>query len=153
TGVERTQMAVRREEDVLGDRFTVGVGGRQVPDQTKERPLIALHQGPERLDVSCQDAPNYLEVLAHGSPPGRSDPHSERLYGQGPKKFPGPPSVAKPKDLTYTRLSHRPKLLRQDLQKLGRGSCSRSFARTVAARSYPTPKCASRPGVANVGPT
>src|SRR4051794_2052317 len=67
----------------------VGVGRRQVADQCQQRPLVALHEAAERLDVCRQHPPDRIEVIVHGALPcGTELPLKGYTAGPG-KSSPG----------------------------------------------------------------
>jgi hypothetical protein len=68
----------------------VGVGRRQVADQCQQRPLVALHEAAERLDVCRQHPPERIEVVVHGALL-RCTELPLRGYTAGPGK--SPPSL------------------------------------------------------------
>ena len=44
-------------------------GGVRLADQCQQRPLVALHEAAERLDVCRQHPPDRIEVVVHGALP------------------------------------------------------------------------------------
>ena len=57
------------QEHLLANSLMVGIGRRQVADQCQQRPLVALHEAAERLDVCRQHPPDRIEVVVHGALP------------------------------------------------------------------------------------
>ena len=43
----------------------VSAGRRQIADQRQKRPLVALHETAERLDVCRQHPPDRIEVVVN----------------------------------------------------------------------------------------
>src|SRR4051794_6144765 len=80
----------------------VGVGPRQVADQCQQRPLVALHEAAERLDVCRQHPPDRIEVVVHGALPCGTEPPL-RGYTAGPGK--SSPGLEGPRSI-HKRLNH-----------------------------------------------
>ena len=68
-GSNDVQGSERGQEHLLADSLMVGVGRRQVADQCPQRPLVALDEAADRLDVCRQHPPDRIEVVVHGALP------------------------------------------------------------------------------------